>query len=353
MFRFIQLFTEMRVIGKPENSYYLIAFKDKIWIFPDDDLSDEESQAKTIEIQKAVKPFKNEQTYNEYDTFYELGSEMLETRDDVLVAEVNGDEMELSGSFDMNFDPQSSILIKKVFAELNLKTLKINNENEDFYWDFSIEGSIPDYAYHGTYSNYLLDIIRLGIRPNRSESNWLDTGIIHDDKIFFTTKFGTASFHASRAEIDTHGLPVVIRFKIPDKELVIPDFDIDMDSDTTKTKTDGSHYDYLNKFRNSPTSEWSAERSSQEQGIYGYRGPVMPKFIQEVYILTEDPEDPSINMDDYIRFDVNYIKKRIKEYGDVIEHYKDLYGNLWIVEFLMADEWNLDQYYREEDDEVE
>lgn len=344
MFRFIQLFTEMRVVGKPTNEYNIVAAKDKIWVFPDFEVGDGKSQEKITDILNVLGIEKESDVYH---NFYDLGSDLSEERRDILVGQINGDELEMSGAFE-TFDPQSSTLLKKVFAQLNLKTLKMNLDNgeESFYWDFQVEDSIPDMAYHGTYSDYLKDIIRLGVRPNMRDSNW--GKIKHTGKIFFSTKFKTAAFHASQAVGSDKGYPVIIKFMIPDKDRIIPDYD--METEANPNKTTHRHYDNITSELGvdfDMQADWSSDRLSKEMGIYGYKGAIMPKFIKEIYVLTEDAHDISYNPSDYHNFDMDYIQKRFKEYGELVD---DLFEGD-IVELLMADEWDLDQFYREDEDE--
>lgn len=339
--RFRDLVVEMKVSGpRPDEEYTIVAYRDKIWTFYD--ASDDTWERNIEEIEEHLTEITGDDVTLDVDNTYHIGSEISDHTADMLVARVSGDTMRLSGAFDDSFDPQSSLLIQKVFKELGLKTLVVETmEDEEMYFDFQVEAKVPDFAYHGTTTTHLMRILKLGLRPNQANSNWEAMGITHRDKLFFTTKASLAMFHSYNASQHAEGLPMVIRFMIPDKEKIIPDYDVETEANPATTKQ--RHYDELrhvqDQAHSNSKSSYSAERLTKEKGIYGYTGSIMPKFIKEIYILTENPDEPSEKLSDYHNFDKDYIVKRIKEYGE----YFDLDEPESFQELLLADEWDLDQ----------
>lgn len=162
---------------------------------------------------------------------------------------------------------------------------------------------------------YLEDILKVGLEPRGYQSNYEKAGIYHDDKIFFTTRFGEASHHATHTGNITKSLPIVLEFTIPDKNLVISDYDVDMSGGETT-------YAAPNKKSHTKYGSDKSFALSKEFGVYGYQGKILPQHLKWIYILfKEDAYDAGIK--DYKKFSPTKLKKFLDRFGsfDEIQYY--------------------------------
>lgn len=293
---FKEFLLEMFVNGDPKIADRIIAYKEHIWLFDKDGNP----------LFKNAEEFTKNTGYD-VENFDELFDKIREERDDMLAGYIhNGNLQVISGQFTK--DPKSSILIKKVVGQLRLKSVTTDSgESTETYKKKKIVGEIPDIAYHGTSFKYLEKIIYTGIRPNESESNYSKQFIEHYDYIFFATRIAEAMHHASTTAHNTKSYPVIIEFKIPDKALIVPDFDVD-------TIASMAHYDYIDptdreqfrKHSKVPTTD--SMKFSKEVGIYGYKGNIKPGFFTKIY-FSEKEEVYEIN--DFKKFTIKQMKKII------------------------------------------
>ena len=294
---FKQFLLEMFVNGDPKIAVRIIAYKEHIWLFDKD----------------GNPLFKNFQEFskntgvdiNKYPTFEDLDNEIRDSRSDILLGYLYNGNLQIA-STQFVIDPKSSILVKKIVNELKLKSVDIEQgEGSETIKKKKIIGEIPDIAYHGTSFKYLEKIIYTGIRPNEAESNYSKQFIEHYDYIFFATRIGEAMHHSATTARNTKSLPVIIEFKIPDKALIVPDYDID-------TLGTMSHYDYINpkdreKFRKySKMPETDSMKLSKEFGIYGYKGNIKPGFFTKIYF---SEKEEVYGMSDFKKFTIKQMKK--------------------------------------------
>jgi hypothetical protein len=232
-------------------------------------------------------------------------------RSDILTGVVNGKVLHLNTVGPFQHDPKSSIQVQKV-----VKALKLNSAvySDDIDGNSSVKvskgkmlGKIPDIVYHGTSSRYLDGILKSGLVPSPDKTNYDD--IVHDDKIFFSSRFGEASHHAVTTSRKTKSKAIVLEIRIPDKNLVIPDYDIDMAS---------GHTTYRDHEKSKWVQSMSTDRSmgmSREFGIYGYHGSILPQHIRAVYVLIGGSDTPEPS--EYKKMTIKQIKKLLDIYGDL------------------------------------
>jgi len=221
-----KIISEMFVKGH-EDGDNIIAYKENIWklridIEEDDPVHQEIAQALRLE--------------GEWNDIWDL-KELVEDagRTDILVGEFNEQDRQLSlqrvGSF--HLDPKSSVLVKKVVKTIGAQSVVYapNDEGEEYTSKYNIKGKVADIMYHGTTSNYLPGLLRLGLVPGKKETNY--EGISHPSAVFFTSRFDEAQHHATHTAKKVGGDPVILELKVPDPALLIPDYDVDMGAGDT------------------------------------------------------------------------------------------------------------------------
>lgn len=298
------LISEMLVKGKRKSNERedIMAFNKWIYFLDEDDPQYENIKkeiVKFLDIENKVDPedmdiYDFKQTVGEYVT-------------DLLMGSIENNELYVDSYGTFKLDPKSSILIKKVVKQLGIENVTYPEDMESTETTVSkweVKGKIPDIAYHGTSTEYFEDIARLGLRPGSRESNWLSQGIEHPDKVFFTTRIGEAQSHSVMTANKKGGYPMIIEFKIPDKNKMIADYDVEVQTHEPQ------FYDY---HMHDPTEKTLRKKSfsvSKEFGVYGYKGNVMPINIESVYIAFKEPNEV-YGMDDYTELDIDEAKREL------------------------------------------
>lgn len=286
---------ELFVHGSPEEGSYIVAFRENIWAFSD--FSEELEEPYEIEGQEFF-------SYNEV-------IDELEERSDILFGSIQNDYLFIESRSSFKFDPKSSILVKKVVKQLNLKGATYSDSLEDDEIDVEkekIKGKIPEKVYHGTSTKYVYNIMKMGLRPGVSKTNY--ESIEHPEAIFFATRFGEAWEHAYHTSKKVGGEPVVLEMSIPEKDKIISDYDVDVGAENkTFNYIDRDLRDKQRDMRYNMKGK--SISLSQEFGIYGYRGRVPGKFIDTFYLV--------------LNFDENYSKRdQEKIYYKPKEHLSEL-----------------------------
>ena len=273
---------EMFIVGKEEPNSLVIAFHDKIFIFKEQDL--EEYKVKIInEIKLLFPKFKEEHILNR-NTFAGLIKELSNSLEDIFIAFIsNNGELEIINK--RKHDLKTHSLLSKVLNSLETKkiTQHFDDINKtDFYSPFPFRKDKDELiGYHGTDSSKILNIINVGIRPNK-ESNWEIYGDDLKDKIFFSTQLEEPLGHSNnlssyiRSENKYDNIPVIIKFKVPDKAKLIQDFD--MENMTGKTEIYKSGIKKREVIKDNPM------KLSSELGIYGYSGSIYPNHIISLFV---------------------------------------------------------------------
>lgn len=279
---------EMLVIGnKPKENDHIIAFDKWIWILSEEDQELQTKMEDIVDKLSAVESGDIEYIKNNIgDDIWSFLQAVIENFGDVLVGQVNGKNLYLhKGQFQL--DPKSSVLIKKVVTQLKLSKASYMDDAESTTVNVTkkkITGNIPSIAYHGTSSNYFDKIMRTGLRASQADSNYEKQGIVHYDLVFFSTRFGEAMDHGIYTANLKGGRSIVLELEIPNKNLVIPDYDVEK-----LTGTDQYYSDIYGK-ANGTSYKKDPFKLSKEFGIYGYKGRIPASFIKKVYVAMEDKD---------------------------------------------------------------
>lgn len=301
------LLLEMRVV-KISDGGGIIAYGDKIWIFDEDtdwtleQFADLVRTAK-IDITQLYRS-KDGNIEAAFEQFQDSTSNFIEDleRHDIFIGSMSNGILYQDFRHDMAFDPKSSVLIKKVAAQLGLDASVLQSDmsgNEELVDKSNMKG-VPhiETAYHGTTTNYIDSIMKIGLRPRnvtKSKTNY--SNIEHGDAIFFTTKIGKAMYHAQNAS-HRGGLPLIISFSIPDQSKIIPDYDIDINSG-------GKTYAHIEKYTGRTSVRKMAgdpAKLSREFGNYGYRGSIPPKFINDDFLIMMGDGDDDVGIESFQSF---------------------------------------------------
>ena len=142
--------------------------------------------------------------------------------------------------------------------------------------------------YHGTTSNYLENILKFGLVPGESKTNY--EGISHPTAVFFSSRMEEAQHHAVHTAGKVGGDPVIVNLKVPDPDLLIPDYDVDMGAGDTGC------YDYIChtlRSRQAGNLDTDSFSLSREVGVYGYKGrvPSSAIFAYDILMNAEETMD--------------------------------------------------------------
>lgn len=309
------LLLEMRVVNVSDGNK-LVAYGDKIWLYG------EESDWTAEQTQDFIRTAKIDLEALDMDFDYapeSLGDLIGEGeslagwiqdigRHDIFTGHIRNGALhqENSALNDFSFDPKSSVLIKKVAKQLGLNAAFLSSDDFDNAQKISapnMKGAPAiSIAYHGTTTNYLDSILKIGLRPRsttNSNSNYDRHKVWHDNEIFFTTKIGKAAYHAIHAASNKGGLPLIISFSIPDPSKVIEDYDVD-------TESGGQTYSHVPSrqvgMSKSPSIQGKSFGLSREFGIYGYRGSIPPKFIEDRFKIRMTTEHDELDLSEFQEF---------------------------------------------------
>lgn len=225
----------------------------------------------------------------------------------------------MEGLHDTDISPDTSTLARKVVRELNKRGIVVKqversyfdpntqDTEHEFYPRSSLTGQLPEFVYHGTNTKYIETILKIGIVPSPQNNNYRKV-VTHYDKVFFTSKFEKAAYHAIHSAVRSD--PVIIMFKIPDPNLLVPDFDIENVSNEFNLNASKAS---LDKFKTS----MDPLKLSKETGIWGYKGSIRPGFFVKFFLRPE-------GWDEFITVTKEQLQNYI-EYGsiDAPDFYED------------------------------
>jgi hypothetical protein len=286
------IINEMIIHKLSDNPSNLLAFRSHLWLY--DEFTPKESR-KIYNIIKKEHPQGKEfniKYWNNFEKGYDVGEWARENIADAFVGQWDEKKKVIwTGEEEVGYT--TSPLVKKVMQALGAKSVQYktsqamvrNRDDKGEYWDYDVTyrkkdvlGTFGSIAYHGTSTKYLPGILKFGLKPNESETNY--NGIIHEDKVFLAYKFSEAEQHATHTASQAKGWPVVIMVKIPDPALIVPDYDADLYGTGPKT-----YPDFFGK-KNKP-NKWSSVNSfktSKHAGVIGYQGRIPANFIEGVYL---------------------------------------------------------------------
>lgn len=200
----------------------------------------------------------------------------------------------------------TSPLVRKVTAELKANKVHYTSFEEKNITKKTrqIKGNWDAIWYHGTSTNYIEDILRLGLKPGESSSNYADQGVYHNDIIFLTSKLEEAQHHGFHTTEKVGGLPIVVQVnRLPDKSLIKPDYDVDhIASRNTYATPPSDKYD--------PIFSVDSMKASKHAGLIGYQGRIPATYIDAVIVHSESREK-------WIRIrDLDRLKKHLVNWGE-------------------------------------
>jgi len=339
------------------NEIWLIAFKENIWLFSTDAIEEVESDTYDADLVSDILKYTGVDLEN--TEHWDIGS----IRPDVLVGMWDKEEgsMTIFANDAAQQHPSSSTLIKKVAKQLNVRHVGFQTTWDDSYDDDNeivfdrseLLGKIPNVMYHGTSSHAMWSIRRTGIRPVE-KSNW--GNLKTPNVVFMTTNAKYAQFHAANASEKIQAMPVIIKFKIPNKNSVTFDYDVaaDMYGEGHPELKNTPYEDsiYHGQDRTYTRYELDKIRAFQkgtnintQLGIFGYKGRIPASHIIAVYSpMSEEPES---DLNKWIEFDG---KDALVLFGDAMEMFDTwgYYDEDWMgmnMEEVQA------EYFDEDDDE--
>lgn len=329
------ILSEMKIVRdsnveSDDTDYYIIAYKDLIY-----KVNDGISKTLLKSMKSHIPKKLYEPIVMNKDDIYDISSAIQDLQNlEIFVGKVEDGELNYNED-DYSLSPESSVMIKKIVKTLKLKGVNTQDRGGEtgYTSKYEIKGEIPNTFYHGTSGKYIKDILRLGLRPNRVQSNWIDQNIIHENTIFFTSKRSVANGHANMTGTKTKNIPIVIRFKVPNKDLIIPDYDID------NLGSKSNYEDVRARVKNVEDSKDHYKTSyalTKEAGIYGYNGSIMPINIDKVYVNKQYFYNPNKLYDD----NADWEEYDIDEFKSIFDRYEEM--DMWVNDYdweLMKDEW--------------
>lgn len=325
------LLNEMFIEGKTKlgNGSHILAYRSKIWVFAPDDYDGTKRMWNSITKEAQLK--------GRLSSIGDLSSDRADILHGIFKIEKYGNrihktlEIVAGDNFQHNMD--TSPLVKKTAQTLGANDVVFNDQQTgDLLQSSDTEDLKPDaptWGYHGTSSEYIQSIMKTGLRPRPEQTNFKD--VEHQDTIFLTLDPNKAIFHATQAiDKDRSGRrggrrgddgldrynAIILRVKIPDKNLLTADYDIDTETSQT-TYTDMIHNmgnEHILKKRG--TMPGDPNKLSQHVGVFGYKGTILPQQITDVYVANrlEDSEPPTF--DAFRRFNPRYVIETLKRFSD-------------------------------------
>ena len=287
-----ELLMEMIVRHRSDGNE-VIAFQDSIWILAD---------ATPRRVLRDVK----RHTGLRGDTVEDVMRDGRENRPDVLIGYIYDNRLSVDGVVSMALNPRSSMLIKKVVQQLGLDGVnaeRMDPESDEHSEEFQrqeLEGQIPQIVYHGTTSQHVPGIMKIGLAPT-ANSNWQQLGKFKD-KIYLTASFQDAAFHANRTAASTHGTSMIIATRIPDRSKIVLDFDVGATMHGITPAMDREGYtasvkqDTWDKKRVKTIGKYHKGTDyTREIGTFGYRGRIPTSFFTAFFVSDSADHGLSLN----------------------------------------------------------
>lgn len=293
-----RMLNELLVVGEVENESYVVAFHKHVFIFKSEN-SDE--YIENI-IDKLNLVWKNNAIRN--NSFFikrkyvsvpldETLKRMQSLVVDIFIGKIIANENVLYVYNFGEFDGEHSPYFQQIQRQLNIWDVVtsgyIGDEGVKFITNNEIK-SLPDIGFHGTSSKYLTSILRLGIRIDQP-SNWKE--VQHVKYIFFATRSIKSLLHAQRISTFQNSTPIVVEFRIPNKNRITQDFDIEKYTGTKSVFGNVKSDIPKQAISNKPMS------LSKNKGIYAYIGDIPPQHIKAIWVPLKEAE--TYFEDDFVR----------------------------------------------------
>ena len=321
MTRLDELFIRFKTPGVHAD-YHLIAHRENIWLYNREDMDNEQLIA---DIQQ--------RTGLPGDDLDSLSQEATE-RGDAITGVYHADRGEFWHQGDpgrMTHNPVVSQYFKKLIAFLGVDVVSGSrftgmDDTEVETSDYEMQGKIPEEMHHGSNTDAMRRIMKIGLVPGEGESNWDEVGQFYD-LIFLTQDFYNAKFHAERQSNELgKGAPVILKVKVPDPSKIVPDFDVLTQMGGNPETADELNYsgapnyysDHVQKQREEILKYNKGSDMTMISGIVGYKGRIPANHIIEIHAaLAGEMGDPE-NLD-YHQFN------SWKDFDEALNIYQD-YG---------------------------
>jgi len=344
-----------------EESYKIISYKKYIFFMIQNDSWENIS---AIEDDENLKPILELLDIPNLDTDYTLEEYISEERPDIIVLTWEKESINLNIFMNLEFNQDPKIskhfidTLKVLRKKLNVKWLNISEymfgengeeypQDENIFIDNIIDNfnkdikvrKIPKTVYHGTTSNYLQRILKIGLRPNE-KSNF--NNINHDDRIFYTSSKADAQFYTNKSTNNVGGIPIIL--EISTKNMDTSKIDLDYDFYVDYIKQGHEKYDEIyyaskhssvNKLEDK-TSENLKKLKDKYIGAtyrkFSYVGNMFPKEIIKIWY--------SESWDNEI-FD-EYFDEPLKDTYSMLEFFdyiKQMYGDEYYADYMAYQEY--------------
>jgi hypothetical protein len=268
----------------------VVAYQGDIWLV--DDVHKHSSLPASLQALLPKDPYTAPENWD--------ADEILEQRPDIFVAHWDPAKRSLwSGRpASVGHFPGSSLLVKRVAEALGARDLGRSTswgEEEDRETTFvrpEMTGQLPKVMYHGTSSLYAPSIMRRGLAPGESPTNYPRV-VDHPNTLFLSADIAEAAMHADHttARLEDRrdwerkprkygGYGVVFGVAIPDPAKLLPDYDVDVSSSQSQWERPSGLW---GEPIPSPSPNQST-RLSRDFGMIGYEGRIPASFIREVWV---------------------------------------------------------------------
>ncbi len=292
MIKLKSLLSELKVSRLGSDETYFVAWKDRLFLFGDD--ATEEDLLSIYDHFSHHPHFEKVERWLKKPLSDNLGTFLSFLSDfpqDVVTGYYYPERREIMLAGYEKGNPLTSLILPKIVRALNVNkvTKDYGDDEQTTYQKKQMKGQIPSVAYHGTNSENLEYILTEGLNPGRGSSNFSQQGIYHTDEIFFAASFEDAKFYSQNSVENSYKehsvYQVILEINIPDKSLVVPDFD----ADATATSNPALQH-YLHGKSNVAPSSLKPMSASLEVGKFGYRGRILPQQIRWVWLFNSNTQ---------------------------------------------------------------
>lgn len=255
------------------NDTSFVLYKSDVWFFT-------EKQFKKIKLE-LTKVFNNKIDLSYTSNIHDLIDALIEFPL-ILCGYIRNNEVIIQSSdFSHSFNSSD---VKKLYNIVKLPIYVINHDgDEKQLLDISKTYDKDTIYYHGTCLKFLPDILKYGIKPK----DFANYDVNHTDKIFFTTDLNKANFHGLTTSINNKSFPIIVAFKVPDSDKLIPDYDLAItvygkEHDIIK-KHEYDKFDLAKDYGNEPNLKYD-RNITNKIGVFGYLGRIPTSFIVDIFI---------------------------------------------------------------------
>lgn len=292
---FYSVLTEMVERFSEPDGDTVVAHQGNIWRFTD---------SKNPKLLQDIMSATGLEDVSDWD---DIESEVMENRPDIFIGRITDDNYLQSISDEEFSHGQNSPLIKKVVNHYKLQGYKSAPDyegNEEIYWKSELTGELPEYAYHGTNSAALENILKYGLNP--SEENATNWNFAFGDKIYLTTKEAYAIFHANNSASKQQSRPILLRIEIPDKNRITADYDVAKTYGMTDVADQEGYTGHITQHshphdikRTKQIQRYSPKTDfTKASGVFAYKGRIPAKYITWIgYVNNYEGGDEQLSKD--------------------------------------------------------